>query len=610
MAPEAESDIRSETSSGATPPLTSQMLAVGDGHELYVETIGNADGLPAVYLHGGPGSGCQPDHRRLFDAQRFHAVLFDQRGAGRSRPKGGRDANTLPHLIADMEVDPRPRSAFDRWLVVGGSWGATLALAYAEAHPRARQRHRAARDVSRHPRRTRRPRFCETLPRFYPGTERRFSRRAAGSERAAPLDAYWRRILDPDPAVHGPAARAWGETEVDPVADRAEANAARSGRAQRDRGHCRRRRSWKRITSATTASCGQISCSPERRCARRHPRPHRAGPLRSAVSAVDRACAVGGLAGRRTTHRRCRRTSAVRPRHPRCGDAGDQCDVAAKTRRDSERTVRRMPLAGTRNAADLDGHRSGGRAPISIDGTTASTSAERVAIDGFLEARRYVAHDAAPKYLGLYSTSTFDVLSSPAYRTALANQTEWSNRNIAQVQEHDPRRGADHREPRSGSRRRARAGPDSTRSRAPRTHCARRSSPSSIRCVRRPHFDASVGERSGAVEAADRPAGRHQPRRDDWFVLIDGTDVGGVKAAIDRPFRPHRGRKRRGAGLRPASTAAVGLGEERSRAAETEPSCYPSDHMHCDRHRARNRLALASVIHHSARSFGCHASWH
>ncbi len=85
-------------------PLTSEQLAVSDGHELYVESVGREGGIPAVYLHGGPGSGCQPDHRRLFDPERFHAVLFDQRGCGRSRPKGSREHNTLRHLIADMEV--------------------------------------------------------------------------------------------------------------------------------------------------------------------------------------------------------------------------------------------------------------------------------------------------------------------------------------------------------------------------------------------------------------------------------------------------------------------------------------------------------------------------
>jgi proline iminopeptidase len=208
--PEAYS--RAEPRSDRAAPLTSTTLAVGDGHELYVESNGNADGLPAVYLHGGPGSGCQPDHRRLFDPQRFHAVLFDQRGAGRSRPKGGRDANTLPHLIADMEAI-RAHYGIERWLVVGGSWGATLALAYAEAHP-ARVSGIVLRATFLGTRAELEAAFLSSLPRFYPGLYDDFLGVLPDDERAAPLDAYWRRILDPDPAVHGPAARAWGETEA------------------------------------------------------------------------------------------------------------------------------------------------------------------------------------------------------------------------------------------------------------------------------------------------------------------------------------------------------------------------------------------------------------
>src|SRR5665647_118409 len=134
MAPDADAGKSSHPRPDPFAPLTSQLLPVGDGHEIYVETVGRADGTPAIYLHGGPGSGCQPDHRRLFDPERFHAVLFDQRGAGRSRPKGRREDNTLPHLIADLETI-RGQFGFERWMVVGGSWGATLALAYAQAHP-------------------------------------------------------------------------------------------------------------------------------------------------------------------------------------------------------------------------------------------------------------------------------------------------------------------------------------------------------------------------------------------------------------------------------------------------------------------------------------------
>jgi proline iminopeptidase len=192
-------------------PLTSQQLAVSDGHEIYVETVGRADGIPAVYLHGGPGSGCQPDHRRLFDPERFHAVLFDQRGAGKSRPKGSREANTLPLLIADMETI-REKFGFERWMIVGGSWGATLALAYAQAHPK-RVSGIVLRAAFLGTRAELEGAFLESLPRFYPGLSDDFLKLLPPQDRDQPLDAYWRRILDPDPAVHGPAARAWHDTE-------------------------------------------------------------------------------------------------------------------------------------------------------------------------------------------------------------------------------------------------------------------------------------------------------------------------------------------------------------------------------------------------------------
>ena len=192
-------------------PLTSELVPVGDGHEVYVESVGREGGIPAVYLHGGPGSGCQPDHRRLFDAERFHAVLFDQRGAGRSRPKGGREANTLPHLIADMELIRR-KFAIERWMVVGGSWGATLALAYAQAYPE-RVTAIVLRATFLGTRREIEAAFCQTLPRFYPDLFEDFLAVLAEGEREAPLDAYWRRILTADPAAHGPAARAWHDTE-------------------------------------------------------------------------------------------------------------------------------------------------------------------------------------------------------------------------------------------------------------------------------------------------------------------------------------------------------------------------------------------------------------
>jgi proline iminopeptidase len=192
-------------------PITSEQLIVGDGHDLYVESIGRAGGIPAVYLHGGPGSGCQPDHRRLFDPERFQAVLYDQRGCGRSRPKGSREANTLAHLIADMEMI-REKFGFERWMLVGGSWGATLALAYAQAHP-TRVSGIVLRATFLGTYEEIEEGFCQRLPCFYPGLSEDFLGVLPEEERSRPLDAYWRRILDADPAVHASAARAWHDTE-------------------------------------------------------------------------------------------------------------------------------------------------------------------------------------------------------------------------------------------------------------------------------------------------------------------------------------------------------------------------------------------------------------
>jgi proline iminopeptidase len=210
MAPDADAQ-KSTRRADPFAPLTSEMFSVGDGHEIYVESIGRADGIPAVYLHGGPGSGCQPDHRRLFDPERFHAILFDQRGAGRSRPKGRREDNTTQRLIADMEMI-REKFGFDRWMVVGGSWGATLALAYAQAHPN-RVTGIVLRATFLGTREEIENGFLSSLPRFYPGLYQDFMSVLPPEEHAQPIDAYFRRILDPDPTTHGPAARAWGETE-------------------------------------------------------------------------------------------------------------------------------------------------------------------------------------------------------------------------------------------------------------------------------------------------------------------------------------------------------------------------------------------------------------
>lgn len=184
-------------------------LPVGDGHEIYVESVGS--GRPVIFLHGGPGSGCRPEQRGLFDPARYRTIFFDQRGAGRSRPYRELTANTTDHLVADME---RIREAFglERWLVVGGSWGATLAIAYAERHPE-RVAGMVLRAVFLGTRAELDWAFLDAPRRFRPGLLDDFLSILTPEERQDPLAAYWRRILDPDPAVHAKAHWMWHDTE-------------------------------------------------------------------------------------------------------------------------------------------------------------------------------------------------------------------------------------------------------------------------------------------------------------------------------------------------------------------------------------------------------------
>jgi proline iminopeptidase len=192
-------------------PFDARMLNVGDGHWLYVEEVGNPDGIPALFLHGGPGSGSQHLHRRLFDPARFHAFLFDQRGAGRSHPYLKLDANTTQHLVADIEAI-REHFGIDRWLVVGGSWGSTLGIAYAEAHPE-RVTGLALRAIFLGTRAEVEWAFVDGPRLFRPDLYADFVGLLPEAERAAPLDAYLRRLADPDPVVQVPAAQTWAAYE-------------------------------------------------------------------------------------------------------------------------------------------------------------------------------------------------------------------------------------------------------------------------------------------------------------------------------------------------------------------------------------------------------------
>ena len=192
-------------------PYASGMLAVDARHRVYWETSGNPDGIPVLFVHGGPGSGPSPAQRRFFDPARYRIVLFDQRGSGRSTPHGELADNTTPHLIADMEV-LRRHLDIQRWLVFGGSWGSTLALAYAQAHPE-----RCLGLVLRGIflcRRSEIDWFLYGIRAFFPEAQRQLAEFIPEDERGDLLTAYHRRLTDPDPAVHQPAAHAWSTFEA------------------------------------------------------------------------------------------------------------------------------------------------------------------------------------------------------------------------------------------------------------------------------------------------------------------------------------------------------------------------------------------------------------
>lgn len=192
-------------------PFDALMLNAGDGHWLYVEQCGSKEGIPVIFLHGGPGSGSQHAHRDLFDPIRFHAILFDQRGAGRSHPFLSCHANTTAHQIDDIE---RIRKYFniERWLVVGGSWGSTLGLAYAQAHPE-RVAGLVLRAIFLGTDDEIQWAFIDGPKRFRPELYKAFVHELPVSERADPLRAYVTRLRDPDPAIHAPAAQVWNAYE-------------------------------------------------------------------------------------------------------------------------------------------------------------------------------------------------------------------------------------------------------------------------------------------------------------------------------------------------------------------------------------------------------------
>lgn len=192
-------------------PFDQRIIDVGDGHRIYVEQCGHPQGLPVVVLHGGPGGGCSPAMRRYFDPSVYRIVLFDQRGCGRSRPHAHVEANTTWHLVADLERI-RSELGIDRWVVFGGSWGATLGLVYAETHPD-RVMHLVLRGV-----------FLATQAEldwfygggagaFWPDLWADFTRPIPEAERGDLIGAYHRRLFCGDLVAEMRHARNWAYWE-------------------------------------------------------------------------------------------------------------------------------------------------------------------------------------------------------------------------------------------------------------------------------------------------------------------------------------------------------------------------------------------------------------
>ena len=188
-------------------PFQSGMLDTGDGHQIYWELSGNPEGKAAVFLHGGPGAGCSPDHRRLFDPLRYCVLLFDQRGCGRSKPAASLENNTTWHLVEDIER-LRTMLGIEKWLVFGGSWGSTLALAYAQTHTE-----RVSALIVRGIFTLRREEllwyYQEGASWLFPDLWEGFVAPIPEEERGDLISAYRKRLVGDDQAEQMACARAW-----------------------------------------------------------------------------------------------------------------------------------------------------------------------------------------------------------------------------------------------------------------------------------------------------------------------------------------------------------------------------------------------------------------
>ena len=194
-------------------PFNESYIAVSDLHTVHFEQCGNPNGVPVLFVHGGPGSGIDPVYRRFFNPQHYHAILVNQRGAGKSTPYCETRENTTQNLIADFEMI-RKKLNISQWIVFGGSWGSTLGLAYAQTHPEA-VLHLVLRGIYLGSDIENQWLFGgQGAHRIFPEYWHDFESHIPEAERGDMIAAYHRRLTDPDPTVHEPAAKAWSRWEV------------------------------------------------------------------------------------------------------------------------------------------------------------------------------------------------------------------------------------------------------------------------------------------------------------------------------------------------------------------------------------------------------------
>jgi len=188
-------------------PYQTHRLKVDDVHELYIEESGSADGIPVVFIHGGPGAGCAECHRRFFDPEKYRIILFDQRGAGKSTPHANLENNTTQYLVADMEAI-RKHLGIEQWVLFGGSWGSTLALVYAQAHPE-KVLAMVLRGIF-----LCRPQeinwfYQKGASRLFPDAWQDYCRPIPENERGNMVAAYYKRLTSDNDLVRTKAAKAW-----------------------------------------------------------------------------------------------------------------------------------------------------------------------------------------------------------------------------------------------------------------------------------------------------------------------------------------------------------------------------------------------------------------